>query len=114
MLDRFEFGVTALNMGHDAPAERQASEGLADLRPGPGVDRGVQGDLEGRELGNIGIRNGIHRIAVDPGEQGVTKLGRYRDDSRCAANTAAFEKTQGADFASSRFRLSVAGYFFNA
>ena len=98
MLDCLELGVTALDMGHDAQAGETGFGGLADLRPGPGVDRGVEGDLEGRELGDVGIGNGVYRIAVDPAEQGITKLGRYRDDPRRAADAAAFEETQGADF----------------
>jgi len=114
MLDRFEPRVTAFDVGHDAQAGETGFGGLADLRPGPGIDRGVQGDLEGREIANVGIGDGVHRIAVDPGEQGVTKFGRYRDNSRRAIDAVAFEEAQGATSASSRLRLSVAGYFFSA
>ncbi len=60
--------------------------------------RSVQGDLEGREIANVGIGDGVHRIAVDPGEQGVTKLGGYRDNSRRAVDAAALEEAQGTDF----------------
>src|SRR5713226_5974869 len=98
MLDRCELRVAALDMGHDAQAGETGFGGLADLRPGPGVDRRVQGDLEGREIANVGIRDGIHRSAVDPGEQGETKLGRYRDNSRRAVDAAALEEAQGTDF----------------
>jgi len=92
MLDRFEFGVTALNMDMMRRPERTGFGGLADLRPGRASTAASRAIWKAANSANIGIRNGIHRIAVDPGEQGVTKLGRYRDDSRCAANTAAFEK----------------------
>src|ERR1700693_295968 len=98
MLDRFEFRVTAFDVGHDARAGETGFGGLADLRPGAGVDRRIQGDLEGRKIANVDIRDDIHRSAVDPGEQGVTKLGRYRDNSRRAVDAAALEEAQGAEF----------------
>ena len=101
-------------MGHDAQAGETGFRRLADFHPGPGVDRGVDGDLEGRELADVGIRNGIHRVAVDPGEQGITKLGRYRDDSRRAADAVPFKETQGADFGLEAVSIVGVGYFFKA
>jgi len=57
MLDRFELGVAVARYGHMISQAGDAGfGGLADLQPGRRAsDRGVEGDLEGCELGNTSV-----------------------------------------------------------
>jgi hypothetical protein len=114
VLDGREPGVRALDLRHDPRARQAGLGGLADRAAGVGIDALIERDLEGGELGDVAVGDGVHRLAVDPGQQREAPLGRHRHHLGVRPMPLRSMKRSALTSASSRLRLSAAGYFFSA